>query len=165
MNVDCVSVCLSWTGTIFVFCTRNPLPTVTWNYAWAQQLYSYTQQRRLSQDTETLKATNTPTAGQSSSDGDILSLRSHRPACMQEVTAAYLLCFIRIGHFNPTQNIAPETCRSQACFSTFHACKDIFFHAWNTNRYPCTSLLKHARFRQICLKHTWNRYEFGTLYR
>ena len=31
MNVDCVSVCLSWTGTIFVFCTRNPLPTFTWN--------------------------------------------------------------------------------------------------------------------------------------
>ncbi len=38
-------------------------------------------------------------------------------------------------------------------------------HAWNTNRYQCTSLLKHARFRQTCLKHTWHRYEFGTLYR
>ena len=25
----CVSVCVSWTGTIFVFCTRDPLPNFT----------------------------------------------------------------------------------------------------------------------------------------
>ncbi len=33
MNVEILSVsrsvCLSWTGTIFVFCTRDPLPTFT----------------------------------------------------------------------------------------------------------------------------------------
>ncbi len=32
-------------------------------------------------DTDTLEATGTPAAGQSSSDGDLLSLRSHRHAC------------------------------------------------------------------------------------
>ena len=40
---------------------------------------------RLRQGTETLEATGTPTAAQSSSDGDLLSLRSH---------SSYLLCFI-----------------------------------------------------------------------
>ena len=40
---------------------------------------------RLRQDTETLEATGTPTAAQSSSDGDLLSLRSH---------SSYLLCFM-----------------------------------------------------------------------
>ena len=61
---------------------------------------SYTQERRLKQNTETLEATGTPiaTAGQSSSDGDLLSLRSHRHACRR---SQQLTCHVslRIGHF------------------------------------------------------------------
>ena len=30
----------------------------------------------------------------------------------------------------PTRNGAPETCKSQACFSTFHALHLALFHAW-----------------------------------
>ncbi len=48
-------------------------------------LYSSNEGARLRQGTETLEATGTPTAAQSSSDGDLLSLRSH---------SSYLLCFM-----------------------------------------------------------------------
>ena len=59
-----------------------------------------TQQRRLKQDTETLEATGTPTAGKSSSDGDFLSVRSHRHACRrsQQLTC-HVSSRILIGHF------------------------------------------------------------------
>ncbi len=80
----CLSVCLSVCHgparyLFFVLVTLYQL--LRESCAWAQELASYTQQRRLRQDTETLEATGTPTAAQSSSDGDLLSLRSHRHAC------------------------------------------------------------------------------------
>ncbi len=72
MNVEilCVCVCV---GTIFVFCTRDPLHEMLRMGTRA----SYTQQRRLKQDTETLEATGTPTAGQNSTASHT-SLKSHR---------------------------------------------------------------------------------------
>ncbi len=92
----CYFVCMSWTGTIICFWDSWSFTNFYVNCcAWAQ-LASYTQRRHSTdwdswryRDTETLEATGTPAAGQSSSDGDLLSLRSHRHACrrLQQFTS------------------------------------------------------------------------------